>query len=137
MSQGPLGLVAGTLCAVPACCAIASVAPVTVSASASIGARLILIFMVGVGPLRVRDQISLKLAAGIRIPLVLKGFRAVSGVCLRKRILCFDHVHGMAAFSRKIDWLPGPVTAHLRIGAVAPVPFVTLRCVVSFPESLQ
>src|ERR1700761_6485384 len=96
MSQGPLGLVAGTLCAVPACCAIASVAPVTVSASASIGARLILIFMVGVGPLRVRDQFSLKLAAGIRIPLVLKGFRAVSGVCLRKRILCFDHVHGMA-----------------------------------------
>src|SRR5450759_1717646 len=45
MSHGPVGLGGGTLAPVPACWAIVNVAPISVSASASISTRLILVFM--------------------------------------------------------------------------------------------
>src|ERR1039458_2074601 len=45
MSHGPSGLGGGTLGPAPACSAIVSVAPISVSASASISTRSILVFM--------------------------------------------------------------------------------------------
>jgi hypothetical protein len=45
MSHGPYGLGGGTLGPVPACVAIINVAPISESASASMSAKLILVFM--------------------------------------------------------------------------------------------
>src|ERR1019366_303904 len=45
MSHGPFGLGGGTLAPAPACWAIINVAPISVSASASIRTSLVLVFM--------------------------------------------------------------------------------------------